>query len=191
MSMTKSDFHALSERDRMNRVLEGTAFYASVHTPNLSAAKKFKADPFFIVNLGLEGDEVAKAKSYGLDVHAADEFIPLPYVKIKRKVKEGKTAEDVKPQVVDSMQNKVPATILIGNGSKILVKFGTYWYDNGGGGIGTSLFKVQIRELIAFDKTMDRDLKKDETGFIIPVAAEAPIFDDDDGFVDPAKAQAN
>ncbi len=186
--MNKNEFDKIPEKDRLNRILEGTSFFASVHQPNYSAHKKFKADPEFIINLGLEGAELEKAKSWGLKIREADASIPMPHVRIKRKVKAGKTPDEVKPQVVDSMQNRVPPTIMIGNKSKVIVKFGTYWADTGGGGVHTTLFKVQIRELVAFDTTRDRSLVTDETGFKVPeqaVAANVAQFDDDDGFEAP------
>jgi len=189
MAITKSAFLALTEKDRMNRVLEGTAFYASVHNPNMSAAKKFGADPAFMISLGLEGDQIKLAESFGLKIMPADEFINMPYVKLKRTIREGKTPDEVKPLVVDAVQNKVPPHILIGNGSKVLCKFGTYWYDTNGGGVGTSLFKVQVRELVPYAApTTDRDLKMDAGGFKVPAnSEEAAKFDDDDGFVAPAQ----
>ena len=185
--MKKQEFESFSEKDRMNRVLEGKAFFASVHTPNYSAAKKFKADPAFMISLGLEGAELEKAKSYGLKIREADKYIPMPYVKLQRKVKAGKTPDEVKPLVVDSMQKKVPASILIGNESKVICKFGTYWADTAGGTVGNTLFKVQIRELVPFTPS-EKGFVKDEGGFKIPDAspeADQPTFDDDDGFEEP------
>lgn len=169
--MKKADFEKISESERMNRVLTGTSYYASVHSPNFSAAKKFGADPAFMVTLGLDDEGVKQAKNYGLKVRPADDFIPMPHVKIQRKIKDGKTPDSVKPQVVDSMQQKVPASIMIGNTSKVTVKFGTYWYETGGGGVGTTLFKVQIRELVKYENTKDRNLAMDEGGFKIEANA--------------------
>lgn len=178
--MKKAEFNNIPEKDRMNRVLEGTAFYASVHKPNMAAAKKFGSPPAFTVTLGLDEENVKKATSYGLKVHEADNFIPMPYVKIQRKVKEGKSESDVKPMVVDSIQQPVPESILIGNLSQVAVKFGTYWYDTQGGGVGTILFKMQIRKLVPFvPSSLDSQLAMDESGFTIP---ETIAEMDDEGF---------
>lgn len=180
--MNKTDFNNQPEKDRMNRVLEGTAFYACVHAPNYKQAKMFNSQPAFMVSLGLDDEGVKKANEYGLKVHQPDEFISMPYVKIQRKVREGKTVDEVKPTVVDSVQKKIPANILVGNGSKILCKFGTYWYENGGGGVGTALFKVQVRELVAFNPhTEDKQLIMDEGGFTVD-NTDVPFEVDADGF---------
>ena len=179
--MNKLDFNNHPEQDRMNRVLEGTAFYACVHAPNYKQAKKFNATPAFMVTLGLDEDGVKKAEEYGIKVNQPDKYISMPYVKIQRKVKEGKTVDEVKPTVVDSVQQKLPSNMFIGNGSKVLCKFGTYWYDNNGGGVGTVLFKMQVRDLVAFDpQSEDSQLLMDEGGFTIPDTKEAST--DAEGF---------
>ncbi len=175
--MNKTDFDRLTENERLNCILEGTAYFASVHKPNDSGTKKFKAPPKYTVKLGLTPEGVAKAKGYGLKVLDADATIPMPQVEIKMVVKEGKSAESVKPQVVDAMQQPVPAHILIGNGSKIICKFGRYWYDNNGGGIGTNLFKVQIKELVEFKPT-ERGFVMDEGGFTVDTSAASDEFDE-------------
>jgi len=166
--MNKLEFNNIPEKDRMNRVLEGTAFYASVHKPNLSAAKKFGSAPAFMLNLGLDDNGVKQAKLFGLKIHPADAIINMPYVKIQRKIKDGKTEEDTRPDVVDTEQKPLPKTMLIGNGSKVAVKFGTYWYDTQGGGVGTVLFKVLVRALVPFTpSTKDKDLLAYAGGFTV------------------------
>lgn len=184
--MNKLDFDKLSEQERLNRVLEGTAFYACVHKPNMSAAKRFNSAPYYGVNLGLDEANQAKAITYGLKIHPADDNIPMPWVKITRKVKEGKPMEAAKPMVVDSVQKNVPGNVLIGNGSKVMVKFGTYWYQNHGGGVGTTLFKVQIRELIEFNISKDRDLADDTAGFVL--SSDKP---EDGQFDEPESGKMN
>lgn len=179
--MNQLEFSKISENDRFNRVLEGTAYYASVHTPNMSPTKttekkKWKGLPYFGVTLGLDAKNLELAKSYGIKVFEADKFIPMPHVKIQRKIKEGKTSEECKPEVVDSVQRPVPSNILIGNGSTVIVKFATYWYDNDGGGVGSALMKVQIRDLVPFERKGDRAFVTDEGGF--KVDDESPKDED-------------
>jgi hypothetical protein len=177
--MKKNEFMTFTESERLNRVLEGQAYYASVHTPNLSGVKLFNALPTFQVNLALDEHNQKLAASYGLKIRPADDNIPMPYVKIARKVKEGVQADAVKPQVVDAMQNAVPPNILVGNGSKVAVKFGTYWYEQQGGGVGTTLFKVQIKELVPYNATKgDKDLAMDSTGFTVGDFQNTPVTDD-------------
>ena len=161
MALTKAQFDKFSEKDRMNRSLEGIAYWARVQSPKHSA--KYNIDTFE-VNLVVDKENAAKAISYGLKVSPADKSCPDQYVTIKRKVKPGIEPSTVKPQIVDAMQKPVADDILIGNGSKIIVKFGTYWYETAGGGAGTVMFKVQIRDLVVF-KTGDRALVLDPAGF--------------------------
>jgi hypothetical protein len=164
--MNEAKFNAIPENERMNRVLEGVAYYPNVHSPNMGAVKRFNGLPFFQVVLGLDKEsELEKAKEWGLKILEPTEEIPYKHVKIKRKVKPEKTADDVKPEVVDSMQNPVPETVLIGNGSRVMVKFITYWYENHGGGVGNVLMKVQIRDLVPYQP--DGDFANDAEGFTI------------------------
>ena len=45
--MNKLQFLNMPEKERLNRILKGTAFYTSVHTPNMSGVQKFNSDPYF------------------------------------------------------------------------------------------------------------------------------------------------
>ncbi len=181
MFKNETEFKASgTEKELMNRVLEGLAYYSSVHTPNTSLQKipKFaNTDPYFIVNLALDKQsELAKAESYGLKIFEPEGIIPCRFVKIKRKILGRKqqnanfwskeNPKGVRPEVVDSQQKPIPPSILIGNGSKVLCKFGTYWFDNEGGGVNTNLFKVQVRELVRYTPS-DTDLINDPSGFSI------------------------
>lgn len=177
--MKQEVFNAIPESERWNRVLEGRFFYACVHRPNTSGVKKFNAPPEFSVNLVLDKANQAKAESFGLKVRPADDRIPGPHVKIVKKIRGTKTADQVKPEVVDSMQQPIPASILIGNDSEGLVKFGTTWHPNGGGGISTHLSKVQVLKLVEFkpDPT-DRYLVKDDSGFVVGETNSDSEFDE-------------
>lgn len=172
--MNKLEFLNTPEKDRLGRVLRGKAFYASLHTPNMSGVAKFNSDPYFIVNLGLTPEEVQKAKSYGLKVSPPEGEIDMPFVKIKRKVTKGKTADEVAPEVVDTNQNPIPKNVLVGNKSDVVVKFATYWYDAGGGGIGSALYKVQVLNLVPFVRK-DKDFVTDGSGYVV-----TPSSDDTD-----------
>lgn len=171
--MNEKQFNDIPEKERMNRTLEGIAYYASVHTPNLTAQKKFNAAPAYIVYVGLETPEaIETAKSYGLKIIDPTDNIPLKHVKLQSKIKPKgtKTAEDrfeeTKPDVLDSMQNEIPASIKIGNGSRILVKFMTFWHQmSGQHGAGTWINKVQVLKLVKFEGK--DDLVMDEGGFVV------------------------
>lgn len=168
--MNESEFNSTPLKERMSRVLNGTGYFMSVHTPNYAGQRQFNAPPEFVVSLVPENEEeMAKAKSFGLRVFEATNDIPAPYVKIKRKVKDDKDPEEVKPDVVDSMQKDIPESILLGNGSKVAVKFSTYWHQKAPEyGVGTTLFKVMVKDLVPYEGgRIDRDLGTDESGFSI------------------------
>lgn len=155
-AFTEAKFNKFSEKDRMNRTLEGLAFWTYSNKPKHS--DKYNTDTFTI-SLNLDNPEmIKKAESYGLEVQPADKYNPFPYVEIVRKVRPGKTIDEVRPEVVDAVQQ--PAKELIGNKSKVLVKFGTYWF---GDKVRTTLFKIQILDLVKVP--MDNGLKMDETGY--------------------------
>lgn len=147
--MDKNTYDALSKDEKI-LTLEGYSYYAHLQSPDMATAKRFSADPFYRQQLGLEGDQLQKAKDFGLRIKPADDFVPYPHVELKRKVKDLSNPEASKPDLVDSLQNEIPSNILIGNGSKTVCRFGTYWYTNGAGGIGTTLFKTQVRDLVPY-----------------------------------------
>jgi hypothetical protein len=156
-NFTEADFNKFSEKERMNRTLEGIAYWAFVQKPKHS--DKYSTDTFQI-NLGLDTpDAIKKAESFGLVVKPADQYTPLPYVVISRKVRAGKTVEECKPEVVDSVQS--PVADLIGNGSRVMVKFGTYFFN----GARTSLFKVKIVDLIPYVSKGSAIDRVDEGGY--------------------------
>ena len=179
INMKKHEFEAIPQNERFNCTLEGTAYWASLHTPNMSAVKKFNADPFYGLKLALTPEGVAKAKSLGLKLKEADETIPSPFVEFKNKVKPGKDIKKIKPAVVDTMQNAIPETILIGNGSKVICKFMTYWNEFGAGSVGAHLSKVQVKDLVEFKRdSQDKDLIQDGSGFVVETKVVADSADD-------------
>ena len=167
--ITEAKFNTFSEKDRMNRTLEGIAYWAHVQAPKHS--DKYKSDTFQI-NLGLDEAGIARAESYGLEVKPADKWNDMPHVVIQRKVRPGKTIAETKPDVVDSMQN--PSSELIGNGSNVIVKFGTYFF---GDKVRTTLFKVQIRKLVKYEGASG-GLVKDPSGYVAGQATGTDGFDD-------------
>lgn len=180
--MNKSEFTAIPDEDRF-RTLEGTAFFAHVQSPDMQSAKRFNSTPEYHLSLGLDDEGVKLAKSYGLTVKDANDYIPMPFVKIKRKVKDTSDPQASKPDIVDSQQRAVPDDILIGNGSKVGVKFATYWYDQFGGGVGAALLKVQVLDLKKYEggaNTHDTDLVMDDGGWTVDSEGgheDASLFD--------------
>jgi hypothetical protein len=156
-NFTEADFNKFSEKERMNRTLEGIAYWAFVQKPKHS--DKYSTDTFTIT-LALDTPEaLKKAESWGMTIKPADKYVPLPYVEISRKVRPGKTIEECKPEVVDSVQS--PVTDLIGNGSRVMVKFGTYFFN----GTRTSLFKVKINDLVPYVSKGSAIDRVDEGGY--------------------------
>lgn len=168
--LTKAEYEEIPENDRFNCVLEGTAYYSSVHKPNMAGVRQFDAEPVFITTLGLDEENQEKAEAMGLIVKEPNEVIPEPHVQIKRKVKDDKEPDDVKPTVVDSRQQIIPEDVLVGNGSKVAVKFATYWHRSSDKwGVGTVMFKMQVTDLVPYDPStiVDPDLDMNEDGFSI------------------------
>lgn len=167
--LTKAEYDLIPENEKMNSVLEGTFYFSSVHSPNMSGVKNFDGPPIFTTKVGLDKENQEKAKKMGLVLKEPDDFIPEYHVQIKRKVKEGQDPEEVKPLVVDERQNVIPKSVLIGNGSKGLVKFGTYWHRSSDKwGVGTVFFKMQVTDLVPFvPPQVDPSLKMNEDGFNI------------------------
>ncbi len=159
--MNEAEFNQFSKRDRFNRVLEGKAYWAFIANPKVS--DRFKTTTY-VVNLGLDEANQELAKSYGLKVKPADLSVPMPYVTINRKVKPGINPEEVKPVLIDTSSKAITDTLLIGNESTIRVKFGTYWFPNNGGGVGTILQKVQVINLIPYE-SKDKDFISDGSGY--------------------------
>lgn len=166
--MDEQTFNALPDKDKFN-TLEGIAYYAHVHRPNYSAYKKFGSTPAFEVKLGLESDaEIKKAQDLGLKVLEPTDSIPIPHVELKKKVKDMDDPLASKPSVVDSMQNEIPEEILIGNGSKVLCKFARFWHANTKvHGLGKTLIKMQILNLVPFEASGDSDMVKNPDGFTV------------------------
>ena len=161
---TEAQFNAFKEADRANRVLKGTAFYAWVQSPKHS--EKYKNDEYQIT-LVLDDAEQAKAISYGLEVHPANNSIPGPHIMLQRKIRPEKeqTAASCKPDLIDSVKTKLPNDMLIGNGSEVICKFGTYYF---GDKVRTTLFTVQVRKLVPY-VGKNGGLINDETAFTVPV----------------------
>lgn len=181
MKYTEAEFNKLSEKERLNNTLEGTFNYAWLTKPKIS--ERFKTIKF-TMNLIVDETNKKKALDMGLKVNPPDKYNPGEWVEISRKIKDIALADEKKPEIVDSMQNPFPTNIMIGNNSKGIVKFGRYWYPNNGGGVGTVLFKVQVRELVEF-KPMDTSLVMDQSGFTVDPAKVATAAED--GFKDPAE----
>lgn len=173
--MNKTEFLKIPEADRF-RTLDGIAYWAHIQSPDMHTTKRFNAPLAYHITLGLDEENAEKARSYGLTVKEPTEYVPYPHVKIKRNVKDTNNPSASKPDVVDSMQRSVPTDILVGNGSKVRVKFATFWYDFGKGGVGAALLKVQVLDLVKYeggDSSVDPDLSTDSSGWTLDSSASS------------------
>lgn len=207
---TEADFEAIDLNQRLNSFLDGYSYYACIHQPNKRVSQAFKnAKPKWSIKLGLEGENLKKAKEMGLTIYEPTDDIPYKHVEIKRNPKDedivqlGMDAalEKVRPDVFDTKKVPVPEDILVGNGSKVRVKFARFWHGlaqnddkKKGPGVGTALMKVQIRELVSYNPVEEEfDVEDDEEGSFsvsdthTPVSEkssvpdpQAPLDDDDD-----------
>lgn len=191
LGITEKDFNNFPEKEVKNRVLKGVAYYAKVHKPDYKSAEKFGGIPTFSVCLIPDDPELAHA--FGLILKEPTEQIPEPYVQIKAKVgkKRLDTPEAAKPEILDSNGNEIPETMLIGNGSRIAVKFMTNWTQMSPRfGVSTYMSKIVVNSLVPYE-VADVDMSEDG-GFVVEAgssakskATAAPIDDfEDDAFED-------
>ncbi len=167
MKLTEAQFNQFKESDRASRVLKGTSYYAWVQTPKHS--EKYKNDEYQI-SLVLDDAEQAKATSFGLEILPANKDIPGPHVFLQRKIRpeKGQTAASCKPDIIDAVKTKLPHDMLVGNGSEVICKFGTYFF---GDKVRTTLFTVQVRKLVPY-VGKGGGLIIDDTGFTVPKTAD-------------------
>jgi hypothetical protein len=165
--VNKATFEARSKEEKIC-TLVGAAYYSHVHEPDMQTARRFNSTPRYVLQLGLEGDQLDRAKEIGLRIKEPTEYIPLPHVEIKRNVKDMSDPQASKPMLVDSMQNSIPSSILIGNGSTVACRFGTYWWEAGGkSGVGTNLFKTQVRNLIPYESKGTSEVDEVTSGWTL------------------------
>ena len=186
MPITEKEFNEFTDVERFNRSLRGTLYYTEIHKANTSLLKttetrKWKGLPYYGTSLGLDAENQKRAESFGLTIQEPNDNTPEPHVILRRKVKPDKTEEECRPELVDSMQNPIPSHILIGNGSKGIVKFATYWFDNNDGGVGNALLKIQVTELVPYSVDGD-EFVMDKGGFTVgdsPTPTSNDLKDDD------------
>lgn len=132
---------------RKSEILEGLAMYAFLHIPDKGNPARRIAPAYKIDLMLTEKDQLKKAKDLGLKINPASEKHKYPFVKIKSKVDEKRPDG---PVVVDAKNNTVPKNILVGNNSKVRVRFLPWTY--GEGEITAVLQGVQVLELVAYER---------------------------------------
>ena len=121
-------------------VVEGTAYWASIKTPNT------KFEPVFTVNLVVDEDTANDFASRGHKIKQMDEG---PSIIIKRKVNGPNGMVRVAPRLLDVDKKEV--NYAVGNGSKIRVQYNEYEGTNKFGDYkGLDLQAIQVLDLIEY-----------------------------------------
>ena len=121
-------------------VLEGTAYWAFVKTPNVTY------DPVYTVNLVVDSKTASDFEDRGFTVKQMDEG---PAIIIKRKVNGPNGMVRSAPKLLD--RHKQPLNAAVGNGSKVKVQYKeweTTW--NGTQYKGLDFQAMQVLELVEY-----------------------------------------
>jgi hypothetical protein len=128
-------------------VLEGTAYWAFVKTPNT------KFEPAYSVNLVVDNETASDFEDRGFAVKQMDEG---PAIVIKRKVNGPNGMIRKAPELIG--RNLEPLDVNVGNGSKVKVKYNEWestW--NGRQYKGLDFVKMQVVDLIEYNPDKDDD----------------------------------
>ena len=121
-------------------ILEGTAYWASITTPNTTF------EPVYTVNLVVDNETANDFASRGHTVKQMDEG---PALIMKRKVNGPKGMIRPAPRLFD--KDKQEVSTAVGNGSQVRVQFNEYdWEYAGKQGKGLDLQAVQIVNLVEY-----------------------------------------
>ena len=155
----------------MSKVISGTAYWASVITPNT----KFDADGVWTIDVGnLDDLNKKKAQKDGLTVkNKGDE--KEDFVTIERKVRNAKGSLNRQPNVVDANKRLITET-MIGNGSKVNVLYEPFeWNFGGKTGVSADLRAVQVTELEPYSTEEDDAFDVVPDGFTSDEAEDIPF----------------
>jgi len=121
-------------------VVEGTAYWASIKTPNT------KFEPVYTVNLVVDEDTANDFASRGHKIKQMDEGSSII---IKRKVNGPNGMVRVAPRLLDVDKNEV--NYAVGNGSKVKIQYNEYEGENKYGPYtGLDLQAVQVLDLVEY-----------------------------------------
>ena len=121
-------------------IIEGTAYWASITTPNT------RFEPVYTVNVVVDDDTANEFASRGHKVKQMDEG---PAVIVKRKVNGPNGRVRPAPRLLDS--NKAELKVAVGNGSKVRVQYNEYSGEGKFGPyIGLDLQAVQVLDLVPY-----------------------------------------
>jgi len=121
-------------------IIEGTAYWASITTPNT------RFEPVYTVNVVVDDDTANEFASRGHKVKQMDEG---PAVIVKRKVNGPNGRVRPAPRLLDS--NKSELKVAVGNGSKVRVQYNEYSGEGKFGPYtGLDLQAVQVLDLVPY-----------------------------------------
>ena len=121
-------------------VQEGTAYWASIKTPNT------RFEPVFTINLVVDDETANDFASRGHTIKQLDEG---PSIVIKRKVNGPNGMVRPAPRLLDADKQEVNYSV--GNGSKVKVQFNEYEGENKFGPYtGLDLQAVQVLDLVEY-----------------------------------------
>ena len=155
----------------MSKVISGTAYWASVISPNT----KFDADGVWTIDVGnLDDLNKKKAQKDGLTIkNKGDE--KDDFVTIKRKVRNAKGNRNRQPNVVDANKRLITET-MIGNGSRVNVLYEPFeWNFGGKTGVSADLRAVQVTELVPYTTEEDDAFDVVPDGFTSDEAEDIPF----------------
>lgn len=183
-------------KEFVSGVVTGLSTWAFVHEPGKAGDAKYKKPPSYRIEV--RNPEVVPAvgsvfktnddlRKYGIKVKAYQHSEDSPYAEmdgqrfIRFESKAG-TKEDWpnvdpdlaakrKPRVIDSAGNPIPEDVVIGNGSRVRVKFSvSKTPPSEGNPAAPFLDSVQVLELVTYDRpamTGIRGLEVVEGGFVL------------------------
>jgi len=126
-------------------IISGTCHYASIVEPNTTF------EPVWSIDVTLDDANKAIVENHGLTVKNKDDDRGN-FVTIKRKVMKKDGSKRPAPSVLDSQNNSWDGK-LVGNGSKVNVKFLPYeWQYAGKAGTSADLLAVQVTDLVEYNK---------------------------------------
>jgi len=148
----------------VNYTVSGTAYWPSLTTPNV------KYEPAWKIDVGnLEAGTIKSLKEIGLKLNKKDDPNDTrgTYLSLKRKVMRANGEKRFPPKVVDSQNNPWNGS-LIGNGSKVNVKFHVYKNTYG---TFAELDSVQVVELVEYVGEQRKEFP-DTDGYVVSKSSE-------------------
>lgn len=174
--------------------VRGKAYYAKVHTP---VEQYDKTKPkIYSIDLVVEDKELKLLKTFGLSPARKEviqddvkSFIPKEYPEFpgqrvftfKRKTVKADGSEASPLPVVDAKTKNIPKTILIGNGSDVLVSINPFSVMTQTGLVhAANLLAVQVLNLVPYESKGPGHNFTQKEGFTVDTSVISTTADDDD-----------